>query len=93
MGKIKNWDKVSPGSGAMRWVNEHPTAKSKFGKTLNRGSVQIEQDSNGNWVVMIRRYRYEDGRTVWKDTDHEKYSTKEKARKRAVKWMKNHPQG
>jgi len=96
MGKIKNWDKKPRGSGLMRWVNRHPSATSKFGKPLSRASIQIDEDPRDGrkpYVVLVSRYAYMGDERVDKDSMQKNFNTKEKARKWAVQWMRNHPTG
>jgi len=88
--QIENWDK-RPGRGT-DWVNRHPTMTSKFGKPMNRGSIEVV-DHGGTWYLFISRGVFEDGEWVGKERESKEYSSRDEAVSEAKEWMRNHPKG
>lgn len=85
MPKIKNWKKITDNKKSMEWINEHPTKKQSYpdnDKPVIRGRTIVTKRSSGKWAAIYGTPATE-----------KHFDTRDEARKFAVKFMRNHPNG
>lgn len=85
MPKIKNWKKIEDKKRAMEWINEHPTKNRSYpdnDKPIIRGRVIVTKRNSGEWGAIYDT-----------PTTEKRFDSKNKARKFAVRFMRNHPNG
>lgn len=86
MGKIPNWSVKKDRNRNKIWQHdEHSRAKVKLGYLKSNESVTGISGSGPAWVLRIR------GKKGREKMAGGKFSSREKARRKAVKWMRKHP--
>lgn len=91
MPKIPNWKRDDPKIGnSMNWVQG--TEKDSTTVELFQ---KLQGQNEGSWVISVRRGTDPPHPAGFTDANRKigVYSTKEKARKKAVRYMRKHPGG